>query len=235
MLRHLQGAVLAHIAHRGAECGVDRVALRRTGHVHGWRAQARAPLPGLPSRSWTSHASSERVRALGSAFPMSSEAMRTRRRARGSGGRSRRRACARASTACRRGSSPGSTCGARRSGRRTRRLPCRSAVRSRPPARAAAPPRSGCVTRPSPGPPAISSRLSARRASPSDDAGEGRAQLRRHLDSPRAEPALGVGARRAVDHGADGVLIQSLQDIDPRPRQQRVVELEGRVSRSSRR
>ena len=63
-----------------------------------------------------------------------------------------------------------------------------------------------------------------------DSAGEHPAKRRRHLDPSRTEPAFGV-CERPFDHRFDRVLSQRLQDIDPSPRQQRVVELERRILR----
>ena len=60
--------------------------------------------------------------------------------------------------------------------------------------------------------------------------GQQPAQRRGHLDPHRAQPAFGV-RERPIDHGFDRAGVQRLQDVDPRPGQQGVVELERGVLR----
>ena len=69
-------------AKRMIDLGFDLVTLGSDVRLYTAACASASSPSGLPSRSCTSHASSPRVRALGSALPTSSEAMRTRRRAR---------------------------------------------------------------------------------------------------------------------------------------------------------
>ena len=224
--RHLERPVLLHVRARLAEGDVDRVALRRHGHEHDGLRRSRARPPGCPAarRSPRPRAPSQRAR-VGNADVLARHAHA--RGARCTAGRSRQPACGTASTARHPDRCRAPTCAARRSGRRNARRPCRSAAgrRRRPPrtcSRVIAPP-----VAPHARSAAVSSMFSA---APRIAVGRLRQQLRASGSMPsrarrgRARVRERTGEQRRQVRGAE-----RLQHIDAGPRQQRVVDLEGRV------
>ena len=183
---------------------------------------------GLPSRSYTAHASSAMVSARGSALPMSSLAMR-RRGARCTADRSRRPASGTANTGRHPDRCRAPICAGPKSDRRNSRRPCRNAHRCCRSRRAWCRHRAG-----GPPPPAelksaaVSSKLSMRRASPSAAASNSsRAPASICSFSCPKPRSWSASARSSSLPKISG--IERFQHIDPRPRQQCVVDLEGRV------
>ena len=79
--RHVERAVLLRVGHRRAERHVDRIALRRAGHEHHGLRQRELALGAAEPLVGLARPRAPACSARGSALPMSSDAMRSTRRA----------------------------------------------------------------------------------------------------------------------------------------------------------